>query len=87
MEATSSTPRQRSSPFQGMGKFRRLFAFVQPYRTRLYLAFGVIILGSILGLAGPYTLQFLIDAVFKKNDAHLLDLITSSWSASFCCKV
>ncbi|HTX89812.1 MAG TPA: ABC transporter transmembrane domain-containing protein [Anaerolineales bacterium] len=59
-----------------MNQFRRLFAFVQPYRARLYLAFVVIVVGSLLGLAGPYSLQFLVDAVFKKNDVHLLNLIT-----------
>lgn len=76
MEPNPSIRKTRTNPFQGMGQFRRLFAFIQPYRGRLYLAFVVIVLGSILGLAGPYTLQFLIDAVFKKNDAHLLNLIT-----------
>ncbi|MGD0611217.1 MAG: ABC transporter transmembrane domain-containing protein [Anaerolineales bacterium] len=76
MEPNPPIQKTRTNPFQGMGQFRRLFAFIQPYRVRLYIAFVVIVLGSILGLAGPYTLQFLIDAVFKKNDSHLLNLIT-----------
>lgn len=76
MEPNPPVHKTRTNPFQGMGQFRRLIAFIQPYRGRLYTAFIVIVLGSILGLAGPYTLQFLIDAVFKKNDAHLLNLIT-----------
>jgi ATP-binding cassette, subfamily B, bacterial MsbA len=59
-----------------MDQFKRLFAFVDPYRYRLYAALVVIVLGSILGLAGPYTLQFLIDAVFRENDAALLNQIT-----------
>lgn len=59
-----------------MEQFRRLFAFVGPYRFRLYLAFAAIIVGSLLGLAGPYTLQFLIDAVFQQNNARLLNQIT-----------
>jgi subfamily B ATP-binding cassette protein MsbA len=59
-----------------MEQFRRLFAFVSPYRFRLYLAFGAIIVGSLLGLAGPYTLQFLIDAVFQQNNPALLNQIT-----------
>ncbi len=59
-----------------MEQFRRLFAFVRPYRFRLYIAFLAIIVGSLLGLAGPYTLQFLIDAVFKENNAALLNQIT-----------
>ncbi len=76
METISSEPEKKRNPLQNMGQFRRLFAFVTPYRARLYLAFLMIVLGSILGLAGPYTLQFLIDAVFKKNDVHLLNTIT-----------
>ncbi len=76
MESTPNERNQRSNPFREMGQFRRLFRFVQPYRFRLYFAFFVIVIGSLLGLAGPYALQFLIDAVFKKNDVSLLNLIT-----------
>ncbi len=64
------------SPLRSLGQFRRLFAFVRPHRYRLYIALVVIALGSLLGLAGPYTLQFLIDAVFKNNDPKLLNQIT-----------
>ncbi|HLF91816.1 MAG TPA: ABC transporter transmembrane domain-containing protein [Anaerolineales bacterium] len=57
-------------------QFRRLFAFVRPYRGRLIVALIAIVLGSLLGLAGPYTLQFLIDAVFRDNNRDLLNRIT-----------
>ncbi len=57
-------------------QFRRLFEFVRPYRSRLIVALFAIIVGSILGLAGPYTLQFLIDAVFRDNNRDLLNRIT-----------
>ncbi len=76
MNSTSSPEQKRTNPLRDMGQFRRLFQFVTPYRYRLYAAFAVIVVGSLLGLAGPYSLQFLIDAVFKKNDVHLLNLIT-----------
>ena len=59
-----------------MDQFRRLLAFVRPYRGRLLLALAAIVVGSLLGLAGPYTLQFLIDAVFQQNDPQLLNRIT-----------
>ena len=59
-----------------MAQFRRLLAFVRPYRSRLLLALAAIVVGSLLGLAGPYTLQFLIDAVFQRNDPQLLNRIT-----------
>src|SRR5512141_1423862 len=65
-----------NNPLGGMEQFRRLFAFVKPYRGRLAVALVAIIFGSVLGLAGPYTLQFLIDAVFKQNNAGLLNEIT-----------
>jgi subfamily B ATP-binding cassette protein MsbA len=71
-----SESKERINPLTGMAQFRRLFAFVRPYRFRLYLALVVIIGGSVLGLAGPYTLQFLIDAVFRQNNAGLLNRIT-----------
>lgn len=60
---------------KSFAQFRRLFAFVAPYRHRLYLALIVIALGSLLGLAGPYTLQFLVDAVFQNNSAEMLNRI------------
>ena len=61
---------------QSLNQIGRLFAFVRPYRFRLYAGIVTIIIGSLLGLAGPYTLQFLIDAVFKNNNARLLNQIT-----------
>jgi ATP-binding cassette, subfamily B, bacterial MsbA len=65
-----------SNPLTGMDQFRRLFAFVKPYRFRLFIAILAIIAGSILSLAGPYTLQYLIDAVFTQKNAALLNQIT-----------
>jgi subfamily B ATP-binding cassette protein MsbA len=73
MDSQSPT---RPNPLTGMSQFRRLLAFVRPYRGRLFLALAAIVVGSLLGLAGPYTLQFLIDAVFQQNDPQLLNRIT-----------
>jgi ATP-binding cassette, subfamily B, bacterial MsbA len=72
----AQSEKRPENPLKSMEQFRRLFAFVQPYRYRLYAALVVIALGSLLGLAGPYTLQFLIDAVFERGDAALLNRIT-----------
>src|SRR5438105_10848558 len=72
----SPSPARRPNPLGSMQQFRRLFAFVRPYRARLAVALVAIVAGSVLGLAGPYSLQFLIDAVFRQNDAALLDRIT-----------
>jgi subfamily B ATP-binding cassette protein MsbA len=66
----------RKNPLAGMEQFRRLLGFVHPYRGRLALALVAIVVGSVLGLAGPFTLQYLIDAVFKQNNQQLLNRIT-----------
>ncbi len=76
MNKTENKVGLRTNPLRSMGQFRRLFAFVAPYRARLVLALVIIIFGSLLGLAGPYTVQFLIDAVFKQNNSVLLNQIT-----------
>src|SRR5712692_10281112 len=68
-------PRARPSA-SDVAQFRHLFAFVRPYRLQLVAALAAIVVGSVLGLAGPYTLQFLIDAVFRQNDSALLNQIT-----------
>lgn len=68
---------------RGFSQFRRLLAFVKPYRYRLYTALSVILIGSLLGLAGPYTVQFLVDAVFDAMDASLLNQITAVLVAIF----
>ena len=76
MSIAAAPSEKRKNPLRDAGQFRRLFQFVAPYRSRLYLALVVITLNSLLGLAGPYTLQFLIDAVFKNSNAALLNQIT-----------
>ena len=50
--------------------------YLRPHIGRFTIAMFAIIVGSILGLAGPYTLQYLIDAVFTQNNAQLLNQIT-----------
>jgi ATP-binding cassette, subfamily B, bacterial MsbA len=76
MILSAKKEKKRGNPLRGMDQFRRLFAFVHPYRYRLYIAMVVIAIGSLLGLAGPYALQFLVDAVFNQNDPALLNRIT-----------
>jgi ATP-binding cassette, subfamily B, bacterial MsbA len=71
----STTPAVQENPLKSMDQFKRLFAFVRPHRPRLAVAMAAIGAGSLLGLAGPYTLQFLIDAVFEHNDSALLNRI------------
>jgi ABC-type bacteriocin/lantibiotic exporter with double-glycine peptidase domain len=67
---------KRENPLKSTDQFRRLLAFVKPYRGRLIIALIAVIIGSVLSLAGPYMLQYLIDAVFKQSDGVLLNQIT-----------
>jgi ATP-binding cassette, subfamily B, bacterial MsbA len=64
------------SPLSGKEQFLRLMTFVRPYRWRLVVILVLVVLGSLLGLAGPYAFQFLIDAVLEQNDQQLLNQIT-----------
>ena len=66
----------RENPLKGMDQFRRLFKFVRPYQNRLTIALIAVVFGSLLGLAGPYSLQFLVDAVFSQANTALLNNIT-----------
>lgn len=76
MSESETEPKERFNPLTGMQQFRRLFAFVLPHRGRLFIALAAIVATSAAGLAGPYTLQFLIDAVLRQHDAALLNRIT-----------
>ena len=76
MSESENKPNERFNPLTGMQQFRRLFAFVVPHRGRLFIALAAILATSAAGLAGPYTLQFLIDAVLRQGDAELLNRIT-----------
>jgi ATP-binding cassette, subfamily B, bacterial MsbA len=57
-------------------QFRRLMVYLRPHIGRFTIAMIAIVIGSVLSLAGPYTLQYLIDAVFTQNNAQLLNQIT-----------
>ena len=68
--------RKNKIPSADWIQFRRLMVYLRPHIGRFTIAMIAIVIGSILGLAGPYTLQFLIDAVFTQNNAQLLNQIT-----------
>jgi subfamily B ATP-binding cassette protein MsbA len=50
--------------------------YLKPHIGRFTIAMIAIVIGSILTLAGPYALQFLIDAVFTEGNEALLNQIT-----------
>ena len=55
---------------------KRLFAFVRPYRSRLLLALGGVLIGTVLSLAGPLAWSFLVDAIVPGGDPSLLTTVT-----------
>ena len=62
-------------------QFRRLMVYLRPHRGRLSIAMIAIVVGSLLSLAGPFALQFLIDAVFTLDASYgytLKDVIGTS---------
>ncbi|HZY42621.1 MAG TPA: ABC transporter transmembrane domain-containing protein [Anaerolineae bacterium] len=76
-------PESKRPSLSDMGQFRRLLSFIRPHRGRLIIALVAVVIGSLLSLAGPYVLQFLIDAVFRQTDATLLNQITLIMVAIF----
>lgn len=64
-------------PSLSLQQFRRLFAFVRPYRRRLIVALMAIGVSSLLGLAGPYMIRFLVDAIVPGGDPANLNIVTS----------
>jgi ATP-binding cassette, subfamily B, bacterial MsbA len=74
--STAKKTKSRENPLKGMDQFRRLFQFVRPYQKRLIIALVAVVFGSLLGLAGPFSLQYLVDAVFSQADTALLNRIT-----------
>lgn len=69
----TSTPLDRR---ERIGQFRRLLAIAQPYRRRLIVALGAIVFSSLLGLAGPYMIQFLVNAIVPGGDSSHLNVVT-----------
>ena len=60
-----------------IGQLRRLLAFVRPYRRRLTVALSAIVVSSLLGLAGPYMIQFLVNAIVPGGDPGQLNTIAA----------
>jgi len=48
---------------------------VRPYRRRLVVALSAIVVSSLLGLAGPYMIQFLVNAIVPGGDPGQLNKV------------
>ena len=73
---------QRDIPATKM-QWRRLLAYLGPYKLRLLLAAVGLILASALSLVFPAVIQRVIDSVFEDADSALLDAITLALLAVF----
>lgn len=70
-ERSSTLPSRKDS----LNNFRRLLAVAHPYRLRLIIALSAIAVSSLLSLAGPYMIQFLVNAIVPGGDASHLNNI------------
>ena len=73
---------QRDIPATKM-QWRRLLAYLGPYKLRLLLAAVGLVLASALSLVFPAVIQRVIDSVFEDADSALLDAITLALLAVF----
>ena len=60
---------QRGSPRDLL----RLISYARPYRVRLGIALGSLLIASVLALTYPQVIRLLIDAAFTKHDPRRLN--------------
>src|SRR5690554_1289780 len=53
----------------------KIFSLTKPYRVRFYSATAVVLIASLIWLSVPLGLRELLDAVFDKGDASMLNLL------------
>ena len=75
--STTSTVDPRLRTASALPQLRRLLAFVRPYRVRLTMALSAIVVSSLLGLAGPYMIRFLVDAIVPGGDPENLNVVAA----------
>jgi subfamily B ATP-binding cassette protein MsbA len=66
-----------------LGQYRRLVAFVRPYRGRLAAAGAILVANSLLALALPWGVQRVVDSAFVRADLGLLTRITGGLMVLF----
>ena len=62
---------------------RRLITFVLPYKLRLLLALGFMLLTTASGLIGPYLMKVAVDDAIAGRDLGLLTLVSLAYIASY----
>ncbi len=78
--------RKRNKPLTRaavFGTYRRLLAYLRPYRWRFGVGGVSLIVSTLLGLVLPWVVQHLVDSVFTQHDRNLLNLITLGLIGTF----
>jgi ATP-binding cassette subfamily B protein len=71
------------APKDPRSALRRLAAYFHPYRARLVLVLGCVVLYSLLGLAGPWLMGVAIDRTIARHDLQGLQVIAGWMLAAF----
>lgn len=61
----------------------KIFSLTKPYRVRFYSATVVVLIASLIWLSVPLGLRELLDAVFDKGDASMLNILALGLMALF----
>jgi len=61
---------------------RRLMGYLAPYRHRVVLALALMVVSSLMGLAGPYLIRLAIDRGIRAANVTLLGWVTLAFVAS-----
>ena len=61
---------------EGPVQWRRMIAYLFPYKARLVVAFLALLVSAALSLVFPAVIQNVVDSVLVQGDVHLLDEIT-----------
>ncbi len=60
----------------GSVSFRRLLSYLSPYKLRMGIALGALLISSLLSLVFPAVIQQVVDSVLTQGDVGLLDTVT-----------
>ncbi len=60
----------------GSVSFRRLLSYLSPYKLRMGIALGALLISSLLSLVFPAVIQQVVDSVLTQGDVRLLDAVT-----------
>lgn len=74
--ATRGRQGASAAPINAPINWRRLLAYLRPYRVRMALAIGALAIASLLGLSFPLVIVQLLDSVLQQQNQGQLNLLT-----------